>query len=183
MASVDLWYLLQLAPIAIGGIFFLLASNINIGREKIALYLSEAGAETGEGDGTQDERVFDKRLPVLCAQPAGAKGMRVWKGYAGPFEDMRRRVFLRKAYDRLMQNGMLEMGMPLRKVERVAYERLGFVDIARFGSMKCTNDDAGKLALFVTDVRSTASCTLSFSRSSAIALSYLADYRLEVFCV
>ncbi len=180
MAGIDAWYLLQFAPIAIGITFFLLASNTNIGMEKIALDPSEACESIDSGNEAQAERVFDKRLPVLCARIADANGLRAWKGYVWHFEDMRRRVFFRKAYDSLMQNGTLDRGMSLRKVERLTYERLGIVDIAQLGRMKDGEGTAGKLVLFTADMHSAMSCILSFSRSSAIALSYLADYRLEV---
>ncbi len=184
MAGIILLYLLQFVPIAIGVAFFVMVGNISISGKKISLELPETGIWPNAEKEALAERIFDRRLPVSYAQNTPDDGLRTWMNYACNFENMHRRVFLRKAYDSLLKNGMLECGMGLRDIERVAYEKLGIADIARLSSVASgRRNETGRLVLFAPDMHQIVDCALSFSRSSAIMLAYLAEYRLEVLRV
>lgn len=181
MADIGAWYLLQFVPIVLGIIFFVSISNINIGNENIVIDLPNATTDPRKESAVQTERIFDNRFPVLVTRSTGNSYVQVWRGYAGSFEDMQSRVFLRKAYDCLLQKGVQASHMSLREIENSAYDKAGMTSIARIQRIERSKRTvANKLTVFAPDIHRLMASILSFNHVSGILVSYLANYKLEV---
>ena len=157
MSSLIVAYLVEFAPIALGVLFVILMRSLRLGESKIVLRHSASLDRSGS-----------EKAPIHLGKTRE--------------EDSHRATFRRKAYDALVQNGLMGSDMRTGSIEDMALERLGLVDALEFPRMmkNLKTNRSGRLTMFASERKEPLRFLLSFKNPSGMLLSYLAEHRFDL---
>lgn len=148
-------YLIQLSPLILGVLFFIAIRYAKLLENKVVVRHSERLGTFGN---------------ISMPSTSGKKS-----------DDKYRDEFERRAYDMLVENGLMPSGARHKNVSKLAFERLGIADIKELPHLarRLETDSISKLTLFVPGQKELLSMLLSFKNPSGILLSYLSEYKLD----